>query len=457
MNCIQIGLLEGKKREWRAHNMSMFLDQVTIDVKAGKGGDGMVAFRREKYVPDGGPAGGDGGRGGDVILVVDEGLRTLMDFRFNRHFKAQPGENGMSKGMHGRGAEDTYIKVPQGTTVRDADTGALLGDLLEQGQTLTIAKGGRGGRGNIRFASPKNPAPELAENGEPGQERKIELELKVLADVGLVGFPSVGKSTLLSVISSARPKIGAYHFTTLVPNLGMVTTSDGRSFAVADLPGLIEGASQGVGLGTQFLRHIERTRVILHVIDMSGMEGRDPYEDYQAINQELATHNLRLLERPQIIVANKMDMPESEENLVKFKEQLAKEQTDEFADPLPIFPISGVTRKGIDALLSATADLLEVTPEFLLYVEEIEEEVVQYGFHSDEPEFTIDRDPDATWILSGEKIEKLFQMTNFDHDETVMRFARQLRGLGVDEALRARGAKDGDIVRIGNFEFEFVE
>lgn len=417
----------------------------------------MVAFRREKYVPDGGPAGGDGGRGGDVILVVDEGLRTLMDFRFNRHFKAQPGENGMSKGMHGRGAEDTYIKVPQGTTVRDADTGALLGDLLEQGQTLTIAKGGRGGRGNIRFASPKNPAPELAENGEPGQERKIELELKVLADVGLVGFPSVGKSTLLSVISSARPKIGAYHFTTLVPNLGMVTTSDGRSFAVADLPGLIEGASQGVGLGTQFLRHIERTRVILHVIDMSGMEGRDPYEDYQAINQELATHNLRLLERPQIIVANKMDMPESEENLVKFKEQLAKEQTDEFADPLPIFPISGVTRKGIDALLSATADLLEVTPEFLLYDEEIEEEVVQYGFHSDEPEFTIDRDPDATWILSGEKIEKLFQMTNFDHDETVMRFARQLRGLGVDEALRARGAKDGDIVRIGNFEFEFVE
>lgn len=437
--------------------MSMFLDQVTIDVKAGKGGDGMVAFRREKYVPDGGPAGGDGGRGGDVILVVDEGLRTLMDFRFNRHFKAQPGENGMSKGMHGRGAEDTYIKVPQGTTVRDADTGALLGDLLEQGQTLTIAKGGRGGRGNIRFASPKNPAPELAENGEPGQERKIELELKVLADVGLVGFPSVGKSTLLSVISSARPKIGAYHFTTLVPNLGMVTNSDGRSFAVADLPGLIEGASQGVGLGTQFLRHIERTRVILHVIDMSGMEGRDPYEDYQAINQELATHNLRLLERPQIIVANKMDMPESEENLVKFKEQLAKEQTDEFADPLPIFPISGVTRKGIDALLSATADLLEVTPEFLLYDEEIEEEVVQYGFHSDEPEFTIDRDPDATWILSGEKIEKLFQMTNFDHDETVMRFARQLRGLGVDEALRARGAKDGDIVRIGNFEFEFVE
>lgn len=438
--------------------MSMFLDEVTIDVKAGKGGDGMVAFRREKYVPDGGPAGGDGGKGGSVVLIVDEGLRTLMDFRFNRHFKAQPGENGMSKGMHGRGSEDTYIKVPEGTTVRDADTGVLLGDLIEHGQILVIAKGGRGGRGNIRFASPKNPAPELAENGEPGQERRINLELKVLADVGLVGFPSVGKSTILSVISSARPKIGAYHFTTLVPNLGMVHIPDGRSFVAADLPGLIEGASQGVGLGTQFLRHIERTRVILHVLDMSGMEGRDPYEDYLAINHELASHNLRLMERPQIIVANKMDMPNSEENLKLFKEQLAKEQADEFADPIPVFPISGVTRKGIDALLSATADLLDVTPEFLLYEDEPrEEEVVEYNFVEDEPEFEINRDPDATWILSGEKLEKLFQMTNFAHDETIMRFARQLRTMGVDEALRARGAKDGDIVRIGEFEFEFVE
>ena len=437
--------------------MSMFLDQVTIDVKAGKGGDGMVAFRREKYVPDGGPAGGDGGRGGNVVLIVDEGLRTLMDFRFNRHFKAQPGENGMSKGMHGRGSEDLYVKVPQGTTVRDAETGRLLGDLIENGQTLIVAKGGRGGRGNIRFASPRNPAPEIAENGEPGQERKIELELKVLADVGLVGFPSVGKSTLLSIISAARPKIGAYHFTTLVPNLGMVNTKDGRSFVAADLPGLIEGASQGVGLGTQFLRHIERTRVILHVIDMSGMEGRDPYEDYLAINHELASYNLRLMERPQIIVANKMDMPEAEENLKVFKEKLAKEQKDELDEPIPVFPISGVTRKGIEALLSATVDLLEVTPEFLLYDEEIEEDVVHYGFTKDEQGFQIDRDDDASWILSGEKLEKLFKMTNFEHDETIMRFARQLRAMGVDEALRARGAKDGDIVRIGNFEFEFVE
>jgi GTP-binding protein len=435
----------------------MFLDQVTIDVKAGKGGDGMVAFRREKYVPDGGPAGGDGGHGGSIILVVDEGLRTLMDFRFNRRFKGIPGQNGMSKGMHGRGSEDTYVKVPAGTTVRDAETGALLGDLIEQGDELVVAHGGRGGRGNARFATPKNPAPELAENGEPGQERKLELELRVLADVGLVGFPSVGKSTLLSVISSARPKIGAYHFTTLVPNLGMVTTSDGRSFVAADLPGLIEGAHLGVGLGTQFLRHIERTRVILHMIDMSGMEGRDPYEDYQAINNELGSHNLRLLERPQIIVANKMDMPDSEENLKKFKKELAKEKTDEFADDIPVFPISGVSRKGIDALLNATADLLEVTPEFLLYDEEIEEDTVNYGFNPDEPEFEIKRMPDASWVLEGDKLEKLFTMTNFDHEETVMRFARQLRGMGVDEALRSRGAKDGDIVRIGTFEFEFVD
>lgn len=436
----------------------MFLDQVTIDVKAGKGGDGMVAFRREKYVPDGGPAGGDGGHGGDVVLVVDEGLRTLMDFRFNRHFKALPGENGMSKGMHGRGAEDQHIPVPPGTTVKDAETGKVLGDLLHNKQELVIAQGGRGGRGNIRFASPKNPAPEIAENGEPGQERKIELELKVLADAGLVGFPSVGKSTILSVISKARPKIGAYHFTTLVPNLGMVSTAEGNSFVVADLPGLIEGASQGVGLGTQFLRHIERTRVILHVIDMSGMEGRDPYEDYLAINKELESHNLRLLERPQIIVANKMDMPDAEANLKEFKEKLANLREDEFAKEQLVFPISSITRQGFEPLLNATSELLDVTPEFPIYDEETaEEESVLYGFDAGDRPFEITRDADATWILSGPGIEKLFKMTNFDHDESTMRFARQLRGLGVDEALRERGARDGDLVRIDKFEFEFID
>ena len=250
----------------------MFVDQVKIQVKAGKGGDGAVAFRREKYVPNGGPAGGDGGKGGSVVLKVDEGLRTLMDFRFHRIFKAKPGQNGMIKGMYGRGAKDLYIDVPQGTTVTDAETGEILGDLIDAGQELVVAQGGRGGRGNIHFASAKNPAPEIAENGEPGVERTIQLELKVLADVGLVGFPSVGKSTLLSVVTSAKPKIADYHFTTLVPNLGMVRLDDGRDFVMADLPGLIEGASQGVGLGIQFLRHVERTRVILHLIDMSGVE-----------------------------------------------------------------------------------------------------------------------------------------------------------------------------------------
>lgn len=433
--------------------MSMFLDTAKIKVKAGMGGHGMVAFRREKYVGYGGPWGGDGGRGGNVVFVVDEGLRTLMDFRYQRHFKAPNGENGMTKGMHGRGAEDLYIKVPQGTTVRDTETGKVITDLVEHGQEFIVAKGGRGGRGNIRFATPKNPAPEISENGEFGEERELTLELKVLADVGLVGFPSVGKSTLLSVITSAKPKIGAYHFTTIVPNLGMVRTKSGESFAVADLPGLIEGASQGVGLGTQFLRHIERTRVILHILDMSALEGRDPYEDYLAINKELETYNLRLLERPQIIVANKMDMPDAAENLEIFKEKLAANY-----DELPqIFPISGITHQGLDHLLEATAELVAKTPEFPVYTEEDMLEEAYYGFDEDAPAFEISRADDASWVLSGDKLMKLFHLTNFERDESVMKFARQLRGMGVDEALRARGAKDGDIVRIMKFEFEFVD
>ncbi|MFC2400214.1 MAG: GTPase ObgE [Streptococcus sobrinus] len=437
--------------------MSMFLDTAKINVKAGRGGDGMVAFRREKYVPNGGPWGGDGGKGGSVIFKVDEGLRTLMDFRYNRKFKAKNGEKGMTKGMHGRGAEDLIVAIPPGTTVRDAQTGKVLTDLVENGQEFVAAKGGRGGRGNIRFATPRNPAPEISENGEPGEERDLQLELKILADVGLVGFPSVGKSTLLSVVSAAKPKIGAYHFTTIVPNIGMVRTKSGESFAMADLPGLIEGASQGVGLGTQFLRHIERTRVILHVIDMSAAEGRDPYEDYQSINKELETYNLRLMERPQIIVANKMDMSEAEENLQEFKKKLAADY-DEFEDLPMIFPISSLAHQGLENLLEATAELLDKTDEFLLYSEdELAQEEVYYGFDEEQKPFEISRDDDATWVLSGEKLEKLFVMTNLERDEAIMKFARQLRGMGVDEALRERGAKDGDLVRIGKFEFEFVD
>lgn len=444
-------IMKDKTFKERENIKIMFVDQVKIYVKAGNGGDGMVAFRREKFVPNGGPAGGDGGKGADVVFVVDEGLRTLVDFRFKRIFKAEHGEHGMSKSMHGRGAEDLVVKVPQGTIVKDIDTGEIIADLVAHGQRAVIAKAGRGGRGNKRFATPANPAPELSENGEPGQERNVQLELKVLADVGLVGFPSVGKSTLLSVVSAARPKIAAYHFTTIVPNLGMVDAGDGRSFVMADLPGLIEGASQGVGLGHQFLRHIERTRVIVHVIDMSGSEGRVPYEDYMAINNELEQYNLRLMERPQIIVANKMDMPDAEENLNEFKTKISED--------IPVFPISAVTKTGLRELLLAIADKLETTPEFPLneILEQEDEDTVLYKYVAEEPDFEISREPDGTFVLSGAKIERLFTMTNFERDASISRFARQLRAMGVDEALRKRGAKDGDIVRLLDYEFEFMD
>lgn len=432
----------------------MFVDQVKILAKGGDGGNGMVAFRREKYVPNGGPAGGDGGKGANVVFKVEEGLRTLVDFRFKKHFKADRGEHGMSKSMHGKNAADLVVKVPPGTIVRDEQTNEIIADLIEHGQTAIIAKGGRGGRGNNRFATPANPAPEIAENGEPGQERTVVLELKLLADVGLVGFPSVGKSTLLSVVSAAKPKIAEYHFTTITPNLGVVATDDNRSFVMADLPGLIEGASEGVGLGHQFLRHIERTRVIVHVIDMSGLEGRDPYEDYVTINNELKEYNLRLTERPQIIAANKMDMPDSEENLRMFKEKIGED--------IPVFPISSFTRDGIRELLFAVADKLEHTPEFPLdyQLEEAEEEGVHrvlYKFQEDKEEFKITREPDGRFVVTGDKIERLFVMTDFNRDASIARFARQLRSYGVDDALRQRGAKDGDVVKICEFEFEFVE
>ncbi|KHF42019.1 GTPase ObgE [Halalkalibacter okhensis] len=427
----------------------MFVDKVKVYVKGGDGGNGQVSYRREKYVPDGGPAGGDGGRGASVVFEVEEGLRTLMDFRYKRHFKASRGEHGRPKNQHGKNAEDMVVKVPPGTTVIDEATGQIIADLTEHGQKAVIAKGGRGGRGNTRFATPVNPAPDIAENGEPGQERDVVLELKVLADVGLVGFPSVGKSTLLSVVSAAKPKIADYHFTTITPNLGVVATEDNRSFVMADLPGLIEGAHEGVGLGHQFLRHIERTRVIVHVIDMSALEGRDPYEDFLMINDELKQYNLRLLERPQIVVANKMDMPDSEENLKLFKEKLN--------DQYPVFPISAVTKKGLRDLLITIADKIEETPEFPLYEETEESTRVIYRHEKAQVPFVITRDDDGTFVLSGAELEKLFKMTDFSRDESVKRFARQMRGMGVDDALRERGAKDGDLVRIMKFEFEFID
>lgn len=426
----------------------MFVDQVSVYVKAGDGGNGLVAYRREKYVPKGGPAGGDGGDGGDIIFKVDEGLNTLMDFRYNRHFKGKRGENGMSKTQHGKNAAPLIVPVPPGTTVFDEETDEVIADLITHEQQAVIVKGGRGGRGNTRFATPRNPAPDMAENGEPGQERNIKVELKLIADVGLVGFPSVGKSTFLSVVSAAKPKIADYHFTTLAPNLGVVDTSDQRSFVMADLPGLIEGAHEGIGLGHQFLRHVERTRVIVHVIDMAGTEGRDPFDDFLKINQELKEYDNKLMERPQIIAANKMDMPGAEENLQKFKEQLE--------DDFPVYRISALTKEGLRDILFAIADALDAIPKAKPKLEDVEEKVV-YRYQKEEDPFEISRDSDGAYVLSGIKIEKLFKMTDFNRDEAVQRFSRQLRGMGVDEALRKRGAKDGDTIRLMDFEFEFIE
>ena len=434
----------------------MFLDEVKIFVRSGDGGNGLVAFRREKYVPKGGPAGGDGGRGANVVFIVDEGLRTFMDYRYQKKFVAPNGENGMSKGMQGRKSKDLYLKVPPGTVLRDPDTGEVLADLVEHEQEVIVARGGRGGRGNCRFATPSNPAPEIAENGEPGEERNLTLELKLMADVGLVGFPSVGKSTLLSITSKAKPKIADYHFTTLAPNLGVVETKDHRSFVMADLPGLIEGASQGVGLGHQFLRHIERTKVIVHVIDMSATDGRNPYEDYKVINAELGEYNMRLLERPQVVVANKMDIPVASENLVEFKKRLAEDGED-----VDIVEISAFTRNNIDNLLYKISDILDNTDPNMLYELDTEEESMEnrviYKHKPKDETFKITRDDTGAYVVSGPGIERAFLMTDFNRDASVRRFAQQMRSMGVDDALRERGCKNGDTVKILKGEFEFVE
>lgn len=421
-----------------------FIDRVKIYVQAGTGGNGTVAFRREAHVPKGGPSGGDGGRGGSVIFVATNSLSTLLDLRYYREYKAQNGEKGHAKKMHGADADDLVIRVPVGTCVYDDDTGNIIADLTKDGQRAVIAKGGRGGRGNARFASSRNPAPKICENGEPGEKFNLRVELKLLADVGLVGFPSVGKSTLLSVVSKARPQIADYHFTTIVPNLGVVQVKDGRSFVMADLPGLIEGASQGKGLGHQFLRHIERCRVIVHIIDMSGSEGRDPYEDYVTINKELGEYEYRLLERPQIIVANKMDGDEAEENLKKFKEKLGDQK---------VFPIIAPIHEGIDAVLYAVADALETAPDF--FNQEEEQESVLYTYKEDEKPFTIHNKGNGVWEVTGKKVERLAQMASFTTDDGFQRFALQIRNMGIDDALREAGCEDGDTVRLYDFEFEF--
>lgn len=426
----------------------MFIDQVEIYLKAGNGGNGLVAYRREKYIPMGGPSGGDGGNGADIVFEVDEGLRTLMDFRYQRHFKAKPGVNGMNQNMHGKNSQALVLKVPPGTIVKRKDTGETLADLTKHGQSSVIAKGGRGGRGNSRFASARDSAPDYAENGEPGEEMDVVLELKLMADVGLVGFPSVGKSTFLSTVSKAKPKIGAYPFTTIKPNLGVVETGDGRSFVMADLPGLIEGAAEGTGLGHQFLRHVERTRVILHVIDISEMEGRDAVEDYKIIRRELEQYNTHLTERPEIIVLNKADLVNDQEVFDLFKSEVGEDKE--------IFPISAATHQNIDALLYRVADLLEETEEDIIVPEETDTRVV-YKHEKDPDAFTVTRDDDGAYVVSGSAIERLFKMTDFNRDAAVRRFARQMRSMGIDDALREKGIQAGDTVRILGGEFEFVE
>ena len=434
--------------------MPTFVDQTKIEVQAGKGGDGMVAFRHEKYVPNGGPAGGDGGRGGSIIFVADSGLRTLMDFRYRRKFKAENGEDGRIKSQYGRGAKDLYLKVPVGTTVYDFDTNEEIGDLTENKQELVVAHGGKGGRGNIHFATSVNTAPEIAENGEPGEDRVLRLELKVLADVGLVGFPSVGKSTLLSVVTKAKPKIAAYSFTTLTPNLGMVILPDGRDFSMADLPGLIEGASHGVGLGIQFLRHIERTKVILHLVAMDPANGRDALRDYQTIRQELLTYDKNLKDRKEIIVATQMDISGASEKLKQFKKDLKTEKIQ-----APVYAISSVTHEGIEQLIQHTATVVEqVEKERALQKPEPVQEVKEYKYQaSQKNDFTITKLEDHVFEIKGENLERLVERTNLDYQDGVMRLARKLKNLGVDDALRKKGAVDGDDVIIGSFNFEFVQ
>ena len=421
----------------------MFIDEVVIKVEAGNGGDGCLAFRREKYVAMGGPFGGNGGHGSNIIFKVDEGLHTLIDLRYMKTIKGKKGENGRGKNQNGAAAEDVIIKVPQGTIVTDLGTGFIIADLKEKDDEVVVAYGGRGGRGNTAFKTQSNPAPNFAENGEPGEVKELKVELKLLADVGLVGMPSVGKSTIISCVSKAKPKIAAYHFTTLNPNLGVARTKDGRSFVIADLPGLIEGASLGEGLGDRFLKHIERTRVIAHVIDMSAFEGRDPYLDYVTINKELENFNKDILKKPEIIIANKMDLPSAKENLEKFKQKIGDKK---------IFEVSAMTNTGLEDVVTALADMLDEIPVTALYEDDKFESHVLYKFKKDEP-YTITKEDDC-WVIRGDEIEKIFKMTKFTA-EGLARFSKKIRKMGVDDNLIELGAEPGDKVRILDFFFEY--
>ena len=422
----------------------MFIDKAILDVCAGNGGNGMVAFRHEKYIEKGGPSGGDGGRGGSVYFVGSSSINTLLEFKYRKKIVAPNGENGKGKQCYGKKGEDIYVKVPLGTIIYDEINNYVIADINQNNQQVLIAKGGRGGRGNCHFANSRYQAPEIAENGEPGEKLKIRLELKLLADVGLVGFPSVGKSTLLSVVSAARPEIASYHFTTLSPNLGVVQLQD-KSFVMADLPGLIEGASQGKGLGFQFLRHIERCRVLLHVIDMAATDGRDPYQDYLTIKEELKQYNPELLKRPQLILANKMDQEEASLFLEEFKEKLQ--------DDIPIYPISTITHQNIQPVIQKIFEILDKTPLFPLFIDK--EEYKVYEYH--EEEFCQVKKEKGIYIVYGKPVENLYQRSNLSTDAGVLKFIRILRYNGVEEKLKEAGIQDGDTVKVVEYEFEYFE
>lgn len=423
----------------------MFIDRAKISIKAGDGGDGMSSFHREKYVVKGGPDGGDGARGGDIVLLADRNMNTLLDFRYKKKFKADRGGAGEDNNKFGRKAESIIVKVPVGTLAFDDESGELIADLVEEGQTVVAARGGRGGRGNARFPNSVNRAPTFAEHGEPGEERKLRLELKLLADVGLVGYPSVGKSSIIATVSAARPEIAAYHFTTLTPVLGIVKIDDTTNFVMADIPGLIEGAHEGKGLGYEFLRHIERTRLIIHVLDVSGMEGRDPLEDYSKINAELSAYSELLAGRPQIVAANKMDLPDARVNFPAVEAALK-------AKGCEVFPISAATGEGLKALIQRAAELLATLPKDIMPA--IPMVVVQ---PSTDAEFTIRRDDSGAFIVEGKNIERLVAMTRFSDEESLQRFQNILRRSGIDAALRERGIQEGDTVRIREMEFDFSE
>ena len=425
----------------------MFVDEVIIKVIAGKGGDGCTSFRREKFIPLGGPNGGNGGKGSDIIFQVEKGLKTLVDLKYKKMIKGEKGVNGKGSNRHGAKAEDVIVKVPEGTTLIDEETGLVICDLINDGDSFVVCHGGRGGCGNKAFATQEDPAPNMSEFGEPGEERIVKCELKVLADVGLVGMPSVGKSTILSLISGASPKIAAYHFTTLNPNLGVVRLKDDRAFVMADLPGLIEGASEGAGLGEKFLKHAMRTKVIAHVLDMGSFEGRDPLDDYKIIRKELENYDSKLARKPELVIANKMDLPESLDNLHRFKR--------EYPD-IPIVEVSAMELTGIDEMVIKLADMLDIVETEPIYDENKYESHIIYKFNNEKP-YTITRDDKGVWIIKGAEIEKLFKMTKFFEDEGARRFARKLRGMGVEEELERLGAQRGDDVQILDFIFTFKE